>query len=71
MTRISRITAPRATLLAFLLLTAAMLGLGSLASHRGDLHPPVATATNPAEWHGGGDRQQGRRCVEGVEEETR
>lgn len=66
MTRISRITAPRATLLAFLMLTAAMLCLGSLASRGDDAYPPVATATGPVEWHGGGDGQQGRRCTAGV-----
>ena len=67
MTRISRITAPRATLLAILLLTAAMLGLGSLASGGGDgIHPPVAAATDPAEWHGRADGQQRQRCTAGA-----
>ena len=51
MFRISRITAPRATLCAFLLLAAAMFGLGSLASHLAAAHPPVAAA-DAVERHG-------------------
>ena len=52
MFRISRITAPRATLFAFLLLAAAMFGLGSLASHLAAAHPPVAAAADAVERHG-------------------
>lgn len=65
MIRISRITAPRATLVAFLLLAAAMLGLGSLASHVAAAHPPLAAA-NPVEQHGSTHGQSATPCA-GVE----
>lgn len=68
MFRISRITAPRATLFAFLLLATAMFGLGSLASRLAAAHPPVAAAADAVERQGSalGDRR-GPPCAAGEE----
>lgn len=49
MFRISRITAPRATLLGFLLLAAAMFAFGSMTNHLAAAHPPVAAVTDAVE----------------------
>lgn len=68
MFRISRITAPRATLVAFLLLAAAMFGLGSLANHLAAAHPPVAAAADAVERQGGAHgSQHGPACAAGEE----
>ena len=67
MFRISRITAPRATLVAFLLLAAAMFGLGSLANHLAAVHPPVAAADAVERQGSAHGSQHGPACAAGEE----